>query len=107
MPAAPGVRCHGRCVSCPSRLGSHFTCRGACILSCGDVEANPGPPLPDLEEEDYAVLPDLVQEACPRLNVVPVRDAFATPTNRRFPAFWTCGADIPCRHRGGTYGDGP
>jgi len=62
-------------------------------MSCGDVGANPGPPLPDWGEEDFAVLPDLVQEACSRLGVVPVRDAFATPTNRRFPAFWNKAED--------------
>jgi len=31
----------------------------------------------------------MVQEACSRLGIAPVRDAFATPTTRRFPAFWT------------------
>jgi len=56
-------------------------------LSFGDVEAIPGPPPPDWGEEDYAVLPDLVQEACSRLSIAPVRDAFATTTYRRFPAF--------------------
>jgi len=76
-------------VSCPARLGYHSTCRGASLLSCGDVEANPGPPPPDWGEEDYAVLPDLVQEACYRLGIAPVRDAFATPTNCRFAAFWS------------------
>jgi len=58
-----------------------------------DGEANPGPPAPEWGEEDYAVLPDLVLEACARLRVVPVRDAFATPTNRSFPAFWTKAED--------------
>jgi len=52
------------------------TGRGASLHSCGDG-------LPP----DYAVLPDLVQEACSRLGIAPVRDAFATPTNCRFPAF--------------------
>jgi len=52
------------------------------------VEANPGPPPPDWGDEDYAVLPDLLQGACPRLGIAPVRDGFATPTNRRFPALW-------------------
>jgi len=89
VPAAPGIRCHGRCVSCPTRLGSYSTGRGSSLLSCGDVEANPGPPPPDWGEENYAVLHELVQEACSRLGIAPVRDAFATPTNRRFPAFWT------------------
>jgi len=46
---------------------------------------NPGPPPPDWGEEDYAVLPDLVQEACSGLGFASVRDAFATPNNRRFP----------------------
>jgi len=73
--------------------GSRSTGRGASLLSCGDVEANPGPPPPDWGEEDYAVLPDLVQEACSRLGIPPVRDAFATPINRRFPTFWTKAED--------------
>jgi len=63
-------------------------------LSCGDVEANPGPPLPDWGVEDYAVLPDLVQEACSRLCVFPVRDAFVTHTNFRFLSFWTNACEI-------------
>jgi len=54
-----------------------------------DVEANPGPPPPDWGEVDHAVLPDLVREACSRLGIAPVRDAFATATNCRFPAFWS------------------
>jgi len=33
-------------------------------LPCGDVEANPCPPNPDWGNDDYEVLPDLVQEAC-------------------------------------------
>jgi len=53
------------------------------------MEASPGPPPTDWGEEDCAVLPDLVLEACGRLGIGPVRDAFATPTNRRFSAFWT------------------
>jgi len=92
-PSAPARRIHGRCVSCPARLGSQSTGREASLFSFGDVEANPGPPNPDWGEEDYAVLPDLVQEAFPRLGIAPVRDAFATPTNRRFPAFWTKAED--------------
>jgi len=87
--SAPGRRIHGRCVSCPARLGSHSSGRGASLKSCGYVEANPGPPTPDWGGEDYAVLPDLVQEACSRLGIAPVREAFTTPTNRRFPAFLT------------------
>jgi len=35
------------------------------------------------------VVPNLVAEACGRLCISPVRDAFATPANHRFPAFWT------------------
>jgi len=92
-PAATGTRIHGWCVSCPARLGCHSSGRGASLLSCGDVEANPGPPPPDWGKEDYAVLPDLVQEACYRLGIAPVRDAFATPNNRRLPAFWTKAED--------------
>jgi len=53
------------------------------------VEANPGPPPADWGEENYAVVPDLVTEACGRLGISPVRDAFATPANHRFPAYWT------------------
>jgi len=91
--AAPGIRSHGRCVSCPPRLGCQSSGRGASLLSCGDVEANPAPPTPDWGEEDYAVLPDLLQEACSRLGIAPVKDAFATPTNRRFTAFWSKSED--------------
>jgi len=40
-------------------------------------------------EEDYAVVPDLVAEACGRLGNSPVRDAFAKPSNHRFLAYWT------------------
>jgi len=86
-PTASGTRHHGRCASCPARLGTRSPGRGASLLSRGDVEANPGPPPPDWGEETYAVLPDLVLEACSRLCIGPTRDAFATPTNRRFPAF--------------------
>jgi len=83
-PTAQGTRYHGRCASCPARLGTHSSGGGASFLSCGDVEANRGPPPPDWGEEDYAVLPDLVQEACSRLGIALTRDAFATPTNRRW-----------------------
>jgi len=86
---APDERVHGRCVSCPARLGSRSTGRGASLLSSGDVEANPGPPPPDWGVEDYAVVPDLVAEACGRLGISPVRDAFDTPANHRFPAYRT------------------
>jgi len=92
-PVFPGRRINGRCVSCPARLGSHPNGRGASLLSCGDVEANPGPPTPDWGEEDNAVQPDLVREACSRLGIAPVRDAFATATNCRFPAFWSKAED--------------
>jgi len=80
-------------VSCPALLESHPTGRGASLLSCGDVEANPGPTPPDWGEDDYAVLPDLVREACSRLGIAPVRDAFDTATNRRLPAFWSKAED--------------
>jgi len=93
VPATTGVSCHRRCAWCPAPMDSHSTGRGASILSCGDVEANPGPPLPDWGEEDYAILPDPLQEACSRLGSAPVRDAFATPTNRPFPAFWSKAED--------------
>jgi len=86
---APDRRVRGRCVSCPARLGSRSSCRGASLLSCGDVGANPGPPPTDWGEEDYAVVPDLMAEACGRLGFFPVRDAFATPANHRFPAYCT------------------
>jgi len=92
-PAAPSTHVHGRSVSCPARLGTHSSGRGAALLSCGDLEADPGPPPPDWGEEDYAVLPDLVPEACSRLGIAPVRDAFATATNCRFPAFWSKAED--------------
>jgi len=80
-------------VSCPARWGCHSSGRGASLLSFGDVEADPGPPTPDWGEEDYAVQPDLVQEACSCLGIAPVKDAFATPTNSRFPAFWSKAED--------------
>jgi len=35
------------------------------------------------------VVPELAVEACGHLGISPVRDAFATPTNHRFRAFWT------------------
>jgi len=35
------------------------------------------------------VVPELVAEACGRLGISPVRDAFATPANHRFQAYWT------------------
>jgi len=35
------------------------------------------------------VVPELVAEACGRLGTSPVRDAFATPANPRFPVYWT------------------
>jgi len=73
----------------PARLDHPASGRGASLLSCGDVEADPGPPPADWGEEDYAVVPDLVTEACGRLGISPVRDAFATPANHRFPAYWT------------------
>jgi len=88
----PGRRIHGQCVL-PRAAGVPLLRQGASLLSCGDVEAHPGPPPPDWGEEDYAVLPDLVQEACSRLGIAPVREAFATPTNRRSPALWTKAED--------------
>jgi len=77
----------------PCTAGLPLDWNGNSLLSCRDVEANPGPQFPDWGRQDYAFLPDLVQEACSRLGVVPVRDAFATPTNRRFPAFSTKAED--------------
>jgi len=35
------------------------------------------------------VVRDLVLEACGRLGIVSVRDAFATPVNNRFLPYWT------------------
>jgi len=35
------------------------------------------------------VVLDLVAEAYGRLGISPVRDAFATPANQRFAAYWT------------------
>jgi len=92
-PTASGTRYHGRCASCPARLGTHSSGRGASLLSCGDVESNPSPPPPDCGEKDYAVLPDLVLEACSRLGIASTRDDFTTPTNRRFPAVWSKAED--------------
>jgi len=93
-------------------LGRRSSGRGASLLSCGDVDFNSGPPPPDWGEEDYAVLPNLVQEACSRLGIDPVRDAFATPTNRRFPAFWSKAEDAFAHawdyaHAGALGGDPP
>jgi len=85
----PRTWAHGRSRSCPARLDHPTSGRGASLLSCGDVEANPGPAPTDWEEEDYAVVPGLVAEACGRLGISPVRDAFSTPENHRFPAYWT------------------
>jgi len=79
----------GRSLCCPARLDHPTSGRGASILSCGELEANPGAPPTDWGEEDYAVVSDLVTEACARLGISPVRDAFATPANHRFPAYWT------------------
>jgi len=87
------MRGYGRCVLPPPRPETNASGRGTSLLFCGDVEANTGPPPPDWGEDDYAVLPDLLLEACARLGVVPVRDAFSTPTNRRFPAFWSKAED--------------
>jgi len=50
---------------------------------------NQGPPPTDWVEEDYAMVPDLVAEACGYLGISPVRDAFATPAYHRFSAYWT------------------
>lgn len=76
-------------MSCPARAGSPAT-GWAPLRSCEDVEANPGQPPPNMGEEYNAVLPDMVVEACARLGIAaPVRDAFATPTSHRFPAFWS------------------
>jgi len=35
------------------------------------------------------VVPELVAEACGRLGISPARDAFASPANHLFPAYWT------------------
>jgi len=86
---APHSRAHGRCRSCKARLDPPTTACGASLLSCGDVGANPGPPPTDWDEEDYAVVPDLVAEAYGRLGISPVRDAFAKPANHRLPSYWT------------------
>jgi len=79
--------------ACPLPLGMGRAVLGTCQLSCGNVEAHPAPPSPDWGEEYYAVLPDLVLEACAHLGFVPVRDVFATQTNRRFVAFCTKAED--------------
>jgi len=36
---------------------------------------------------------DLLREACSRLGIAPVRDAFATATDCRYPAFWSKAED--------------
>jgi len=91
FPKSEGPRtwAHGRCRSCPARLDHPPIGRGASLLSCGEVAANPGPPPTDWGEEDYTVVPDLVAEACGRLGDSPVREAFAAPANHRFPSYWT------------------
>jgi len=53
------------------------------------VEVNPGPPPTDLGDKDYAAVQELVAEVCGRLGISTVRDAFATPANQGFPAYWT------------------
>jgi len=73
----------------PRAAGDPLLRQGASLLSCGDVEANPGQPPPDWGEKDYALLSELVLEAFSRLDIAPTQDAFATPNNRRFPAFWS------------------
>jgi len=85
----PRTLAQGRSRFCPARLDLPTSGRGASLLPCGDVKANPGPPPTNWEEEDYAVVPDLVAEACGRLGLSPIRDAFATPANHRFPSYWT------------------
>jgi len=35
------------------------------------------------------VVPELLGEACGCLEISPASDAFATPANHRFPAYWT------------------
>jgi len=80
---------HWRSRSCTSRLDHPTSGRGASLLSCGDVEANPGPPPTDWGEEDDALVPKLVADSCGRLGISLVRDAFATPANHNFPAYWT------------------
>jgi len=82
-------RAQWRSRSCRARLDHPTTCRGVLLLSCGDLEGNPGPPATYWGEGDNAVVPELVSEACGRLGISPVRDAFATPANHRFPAYWT------------------
>jgi len=39
------------------------------------------------------MVPDLVAEACSRLGISPVWDAFSKPANFRFPAYWKRGDD--------------
>jgi len=52
----PRTWSHGRSRSCPARLDHPASGRGASLLSCGDVEANPGPPPAEWGEEDYAII---------------------------------------------------
>ena len=69
------------------------------LLTCGDVEENPGPrgprgrgrgrgrPRSDTSDEDYALRADLVAMACATFGVSPTVDAFASAANARFPVF--------------------
>jgi len=77
----------------PRTAGDPLLRQGGLIPVLWGRGGQPGPATPGLGEEDYAVLPDMVQEACFRLCIAPTRDAFATPTNRRFPAFWSKAED--------------
>ena len=75
------------------------------MLTCGDVEQNPGPrgprgrgrgrgrPRSDTSDEDYALRADLVAMACATFGVSPTVDAFASAANARFPVFWTAADD--------------
>jgi len=46
------MRGYGRCVLSPPRPETPATGGGTSLMSCGDVEASPGPPPPDWGEED-------------------------------------------------------
>jgi len=94
----PRERGHESIMLSPGRVGSHGTGTGGVTLVLRRPGGQSGPAVgPGLGEEDNAVLPDLVREACGSLVVALVRGAFATPTNHRFPAFWTKADDAFAR----------
>ena len=76
--------------------------RGSDLLTCGDIEANPGPSN-DPGPEDYALTHALVQEVLTVLahGEQPARDCFASARNARFAAYWDKGDDAFSKPWGG------